>query len=338
MNVDVYCIGVSNGRLLLIVTKTLAKLPPIFELLGGMEKHKVLLLLREQRLFFKQAKEFQGRCNAWNRYRCNVFEERRELELGFRVFMEESGQSSSLPNLAFAAGVIQTWARQQGVREESVSRIVKSLDRAHLLALPRPRTWNRKGSFGVQEHARYLWYRHTARTLGWQERRKFPEFIGAILKQVVFPEAEAIDGAKEATTSEGQGSNAKVSTSISAATTDQQTDGRTKSISRGEHPPNGPRRGTIANNSTVCEEEGEAPCVGRDVESRGPIAACGGTRTWSGSNERCYLGEREEQPRKKRKGNIKEGLEGQLVQTRNSSDNSLSTNDQVPQGSRHIDT
>lgn len=123
MNVDVYCIGVSNGRLLLIVTKTLAKLPPIFELLGGMEKHKVLLLLREQRLFFKQAKEFQGRCNAWNRYRCNVFEERRELELGFRVFMEESGQSSSLPNLAFAAGVIQTWAGNRGCERRALAEL-----------------------------------------------------------------------------------------------------------------------------------------------------------------------------------------------------------------------
>jgi len=62
---------------------------------------------------------------------------------------------------------------------------------------------NRKGTFGIQERCRYLWYRHAARILGWCERRRFPDNVTGILRGHVFPQQV---GGDEETREDAKGS------------------------------------------------------------------------------------------------------------------------------------
>lgn len=85
-----------------------------------------------------------------------------------------------------AEGAIRNWVRQQGRSKATSEKVVALLQRQCLLAEPRPKMWNRKGKFADAEHCRYLWYRHTAKLLGWKERRHFPEFVTSLLKNHFF--------------------------------------------------------------------------------------------------------------------------------------------------------
>lgn len=98
---------------------------------------------------------------------------------------------------------LRVWFASQGVSEEGAARAVQLLDRSTLLAQPRPRRWNRRGDFGLQERCRYLWYRHAARILGWCDRRRFPDVVTAILRQHAFPSPASRD---EATREDEEGS------------------------------------------------------------------------------------------------------------------------------------
>ena len=107
-------------------------------------------------------------------------------------------------------GELEKWFGRQGVSKEGASRAVQLLDANTLLAQPRPSRWNRRGTFGVQERCRYLWYRHAARILGWCERRRFPDIVTGILRQHIFPTQGERD---ETTREDGEG---RVSTAARA--------------------------------------------------------------------------------------------------------------------------
>lgn len=100
--------------------------------------------------------------------------------------MEIGGNGKSAERVSLE-GELENWFRGQGVSTEGASRAVRLLDASILLAQPRPSGWNRRGTFGVQERCRYLWYRHAARILGWCDRRKFPDIVTRILRLHVFP-------------------------------------------------------------------------------------------------------------------------------------------------------
>lgn len=82
---------------------------------------------------------------------------------------------------------LEIWFTGQGVSSEGARRAVRLLDADALLSQPRPSRWNRRGTFGVQERCRYLWYRHAARILGWCDRRRFPDRVTRILRGHIFP-------------------------------------------------------------------------------------------------------------------------------------------------------
>ena len=92
-------------------------------------------------------------------------------------------------------GELTKWFGEQGVSATGASRAVKLLDASVLLAEPRPSRWNRRGSFGVQERCRYLWYRHAARILGWCDRRRFLAIVTDILRGHAFPQQVGRDEA-----------------------------------------------------------------------------------------------------------------------------------------------
>lgn len=79
---------------------------------------------------------------------------------------------------------LQRWFRLQGASKREVCKAVRLLDRVQLEAEPRPRKWNRRGHFPIEDHCRYLWYRHAARLLGWCDRHQFPQFVRDLLRQV----------------------------------------------------------------------------------------------------------------------------------------------------------
>lgn len=118
-----------------------------------------------------------------------------------RVYMERSNTSESANRISLESD-LRNWFRGQGVSEEAAARAVSLLDARTLLSQPRPGRWNRRGTFGVQERCRYLWYRHSARILGWCERRRFPDLVTSILRGHVFP---AEGGGNEATREDGSG-------------------------------------------------------------------------------------------------------------------------------------
>ena len=119
----------------------------------------------------------------------------------WRVYMERSGTCKSATRISLELE-LQNWFAGQGVSTEGATRAVQLLDPATLLAHPCPSRWNRKGTFGVQERCRYLWYRHAARILGWCERRKFPDCVTTILRGHIFP---TDCGRDEETREDGQG-------------------------------------------------------------------------------------------------------------------------------------
>lgn len=128
--------------------------------------------------------------------------------------MERSSTCESADHISFESE-LRRWFRGQGVSEEGAARAVLLLDASTLLSQPRPSRWNRRGTFGVQERCRYLWYRHAARILGWCERRKFPDVVTGILRRHVFPthtglrdEASGQDGEVQVTAVVGAESTA----------------------------------------------------------------------------------------------------------------------------------
>ena len=125
---------------------------------------------------------------------------------------------------------LRNWFTEQGVTEEGAARAVGLLDASTLLAQPRPSRWNRRGTFGIQERCRYLWYRHAARILGWCERRRFPDIVTGILRGHVFPTE---GGRDEATREDGSG---RVTTAAHAgsiaADPDQHYAGKSPSMCR----------------------------------------------------------------------------------------------------------
>ena len=114
-----------------------------------------------------------------------------------RVYMERSTAVESADRIHLES-VLRNWFAQQGVSEAGASRAVVLLDASTLLSQPRPSRWNRRGTFGVQERCRYLWYRHAARILGWCDRRRFPGEVTAILRGHIFP----CQGGRDETTRE----------------------------------------------------------------------------------------------------------------------------------------
>ena len=118
-----------------------------------------------------------------------------------RVYMERSS-ICEFANTISVEAELRNWFRGQGVSEEGAARAVLLLDARTLLAQPRPGRWNRRGTFGVQERCRYLWYRHAAVILGWCERRRFPDLVTGILRGHVFPTE---GGRNEATREGGSG-------------------------------------------------------------------------------------------------------------------------------------
>lgn len=82
---------------------------------------------------------------------------------------------------------LRNWVISQGRSEATATKVVALLQPERLLLEPRPRAWNRRGEFGEEERNRYLWYRHTARLLGWKDRQQFPDFVRRLLKIHIFP-------------------------------------------------------------------------------------------------------------------------------------------------------
>ena len=103
-----------------------------------------------------------------------------------RVYMASGGACKITDRNSLESDLLK-WLSEQGVSVEGAAQAVHLLDANTLLAQPRPSRWNRRGNFGVQERCRYLWYRHAARILGWCERKRFPDFVTAILRGHVFP-------------------------------------------------------------------------------------------------------------------------------------------------------
>lgn len=223
------------------------------------------------------------------------------LHLGFATHsMGENSGVVKAGNLEEAKHSIEAWVRGQGLREGTVRKIVDSLNKENLLALPRPRTWNRRRTFGVQEHARYLWYRHTAKSLEWQERRKFPEWVGALLKQVVFPSEGLQHASTEGAGQECIGGASEVCTSISTEETQERPNGWGKSLPGGRF--NASNRGHIA---TIYKEKGKeadggaSTCTlvsgGDESFGRGPAGAvCRARESFEFDQRKRRKGEREE--------------------------------------------
>ena len=115
--------------------------------------------------------------------------------------MESSRTSASAERVSLECEV-HKWFSGHGVSKQGATRAVQLLDASTLLAQPRLSRWNRRGEFGVQEWCRYLWYRHTARILGWCEHRRFPDIVTSILRGHVFPTQAVRD---EATREDGAG-------------------------------------------------------------------------------------------------------------------------------------
>ena len=109
-----------------------------------------------------------------------------------RGYMENNCCGKSAERVSLETD-LRKWLSGQGVSAEGAERAVQLLDAGVLLAQPRPSRWNRKGSFGIQERCRYLWYRHAARILGWCERRRFPDTVTGILRGHIFPQQGARD-------------------------------------------------------------------------------------------------------------------------------------------------
>jgi hypothetical protein len=82
---------------------------------------------------------------------------------------------------------LHSWFLGQGVSEGSVVQAVCLCEGKYLQAQRRPASWNRRGKFKIQEHCRYLWYRHVARLLGWCERKQFPTLVTEILRTHIYP-------------------------------------------------------------------------------------------------------------------------------------------------------
>ena len=82
---------------------------------------------------------------------------------------------------------LHSWFLGQGVLEGSATQAIRLCESKYLQAQQHPASWNRRGKFGVQEHCRYLWYRHAARLLGWCERKQFPTLVTEILRAHIYP-------------------------------------------------------------------------------------------------------------------------------------------------------
>ena len=115
--------------------------------------------------------------------------ESKSIEFVYEGYMGE--QSGELAGLEASALLIRSWFRSQGVGEEGAARAVRLLNREVLLNERRPARWNRRGQFGPEERCRYMWYRHSAKILGWCERHQFPAEIREILRNHCFPSPRA---------------------------------------------------------------------------------------------------------------------------------------------------
>jgi hypothetical protein len=73
------------------------------------------------------------------------------------------------------------WFLSEGASVGEAAKAIRLLQKTLLLSTPYPRRWNRRGDFGVQEHCRYLWYRHGAVVLGWSEQKKYPTWVQDLL-------------------------------------------------------------------------------------------------------------------------------------------------------------
>lgn len=71
-----------------------------------------------------------------------------------------------------------------------ISRLVSCFNSKFLMSLPKS-TGFKRGKFSPSHIHRYLWYRQTAKTLGWRDRHKFPTEIEDLLKVRVWPDGEA---------------------------------------------------------------------------------------------------------------------------------------------------
>lgn len=141
--------------------------------------------------------------------------------------MERSSTCESADRISFESE-LRSWFAGQGVSEEGAAQAVLLLDARTLLSQPRPSRWNRRGTFGVQERCRYLWYRHAARILGWCERRKFPDVVTGILRRHIFPTQGARD---EASGQDGEGRvTAVVGAESTATDADQPVAGQSSCI------------------------------------------------------------------------------------------------------------
>lgn len=102
----------------------------------------------------------------------------------------------------------------QGVSEGGCAKLGNLLIESNLIVEPRPSSWNRRGSFRREERLRYLWYRHTARILHWQERHQFPDWIAPLLREIVFPSPRRHEEACETPCAGESPSTATVDTAI----------------------------------------------------------------------------------------------------------------------------
>lgn len=115
----------------------------------------------------------------------------RRVQMRAGIYMGE--KSAELEGVEDNALEVRRWFRSQGVSETGAARAVRLLDRTSLEQEPKPARRNRRGQFGVDKHCRYLWYRHTAKILGWCDRHQFPSSIRDILCRQYFPSPSAED-------------------------------------------------------------------------------------------------------------------------------------------------
>ncbi|KAG0595748.1 hypothetical protein M758_UG193600 [Ceratodon purpureus] len=109
---------------------------------------------------------------------------------GEHRFVSKSGcdgaKSDMVEGLQGCRRLLHSWFCEQGLSEDRATHAIQLCKGKFLEEQPRPTAWNRRGSFGVSERRRYLWYRHAARLLGWCERKQFPPLVTDILRSHVY--------------------------------------------------------------------------------------------------------------------------------------------------------
>ena len=121
-----------------------------------------------------------------------------DMEVGFQ------GEEADGDGRVGAIEALRNWVISQGRSEATAARVVGLLRAENLEREPRPRAWNRRGDFTGDERSRYLWYRHTARLLGWRDRGVFPDFVTKLLRDCIFPGHGAHQGDVHETAREGR--------------------------------------------------------------------------------------------------------------------------------------